>query len=307
MSPPFHFWTHLSPFHPLHCMVGPCRREHRVRMSGDKTFRHCGLAFMIWTAACVTPLPAQDLRVYTSVTELAQAPEQQRVISHSLTLFHAGRVYNYIDQVGEVVIFEPAHHRFIILGNDFTATEVPFSELNHFLETARKEAAQYIGELEARNNPDSDKLAAALRFQLNPEFLKSSHENAKRLSLQGSSLTYHVETAEAESPELVRQYLNYADWAARLNYVLHPHSAYPAGRLQLNAELRERGRLPTRVELTMHLQQTVRLRAAHQYDWKLQSVDRKHISHWERTLQSNRVRWMTFHEYQQHLVAQRPR
>lgn len=260
--------------------------------------------------------PAQDVRVYTSVTDLSQATEHSRSASHSLTLFHAGKVYSYMDAIGEVVIFEPDHHRFILLAKDYTATEVPFAQLNHFLDTAARQTRNTIQDLVVRDDETASRLAAALRFQLNPRFDVSYDSSNRRLTMRANPdegrpgtandstefIHYRVQTARLDSSETVRDYLEYADWAIRLNYVRTPQSAYPESRLKLNTILKEKQLLPTRVELTMHLEQPIRLRADHQYEWNLQSVDRQLISRWERTLHSDQVRWVNFHEYQQHLL-----
>lgn len=245
----------------------------------------------------------QDLRVYTSVVNVSHEGESPTILSSSLTLFHAGKVYDYMEEIGEVVIYEPSHHRFIILGKDFSATEVPFAELNHFLEAAQQESVKYIRELASKNSEENARLAATIRFQLQPDFQKNFLEESQTLQFRGSSMNYDVRTGAAPSPEVVNRYLDYADWAARLNYVLHPHSAFPAPRLSLNEALRKRKLLPVQVDRTTHLDGIERLRASHSFSFELQPVDKRHISHWERTLLSDQVRWLTFHEYQQQLLA----
>jgi len=247
---------------------------------------------------------AEDLRVYTSVYDISQSENEPKRISDSLTLFHAGKVYDYMEGVGEVVIFEPAHHRFIIL-RDFTATEVSFSELNHFLESAKVKAEEYIGELSVINDPNATKTAAAVRFQLAPQF--QTKFDAGLLTMQGGYMNYLVKSASAESDNALNQYLEYADWASRLNYVLHNRSAFPASRLKLNEELRKHRALPTRVELTMQQDRTYHLRADHKFEWKIQTLDKQLITHWERVLHSDQVAWVTFHQYQQKLIAQQER
>lgn len=259
------------------------------------------LSIMHW---CGQVTLAQDMRVYTSVTDLSRGPQSSGVLSTSLTLFHAGKVYDYMEEIGEVVIYEPGHHRFIILGKDFAATEVPFAELNHFLEAAQKESLKYIEELSTRPDTRSAKLAIAVRFQLQPEFLQSFDEQATTLRLQGGPMNYEVRVASAPTTQVVDRYLDYTDWAARLNYVLHPHSAFPAARLILNDALRKRKQLPVQVDRSLQVEGTEKLRAQHSFSWEFQSIDKKHISHWERMLQSDKVRWLTFHEYQQQVLTQ---
>jgi hypothetical protein len=250
---------------------------------------------------------AQDMRVYTTVTDISRGNGQNRIISHSLTLFHAGKVYDYMEEVGEVVIYEPIHHRFVILGKDYAATEVPFSELNHYLEIAETESRRYLDQLSPQGSADTGRSAELIRFQLDPQFQEELDPARNRLDLKGSCVNYSVTTAKIEQEQFVRQYLDYADWAARLNFVLHPNAAFPEARLTLNRSLREKQLLPTQVDLTLQLAEPVRLRADHSFHKEFQSVDRRHISHWEKMLRSNEARWMSFQEYQQQLIANRGR
>jgi len=250
-----------------------------------------------------TEAEAQDMRVYTSVTDISQSEDTSPVISSSLTLFHAGKVYDYMENVGEVVIFEPAQHRFIILGKNYTATEVPFTEIHQFLESAEAQAIDYIAELNSHESTGAVRTAAVVKFQLDPNFQESFEPESLKLSLRGGHLNYLVTGSKVEHPSAVENYLNYADWASRLNYVLHPHSAFPDARLMVNKSLREKKVLPVQVELSMQLDPPVKLRAEHSYAWKFQSIDRRHISHWEQTLRSDKVRWVSFREYQQQLLV----
>lgn len=264
-------------------------------------------AVSLFHLMAMTPtITAQTLRVSTSVTDISR-PETPQPLTYSLTLFHGGRVYDYMPDVGEVVIFEPIHNRFIILGRNYSATEVTFAEINQFLDAAQTEAVQYIDELSADSAPTSAAKAAAMRFQLSPDFQETFDASQKELRLSGTELQYIVETRSVENSNLVNRYLEYADWTKRLNFVLHRNSSLPASRLKLNESLRTRSLLPIAVELTMHLTPPVKFRAEHRFAEEFQSADRRLISQWERTLRSDQIRWMTFREYQQNLLVQTQR
>src|SRR5690606_5890737 len=98
-------------------------------------------------------------------------------------------------------------------------------------------------------------------------------------------------------------YLHYADWMARLNYVLHPHALYPEPRLKLNEVLRAHGKLPVEVELKSSIGLPIHLRAEHQIHWKLDATDRSLIHEWESLLKSSNTRQVTFQEYQRSLLV----
>lgn len=238
---------------------------------------------------------AQDMRVYTSVSILDDSGTSQP-LSHSLTLFRAGKVYDYMEEVGEVVILEPDQHRFVILGANYTVTEVPFTQVLQFLEKADGVAKQYVAELLAKPDDAAIRTANAVQFQLKPEF--EVKYQPQHLTLTGGLLSYEAETLSMESKELTRQFLEYADWTARLNYVLHPRTLLPASRLALNEELRKRGELPVTVTLTRNFDGVSKLQARHRLEWSLLPADKQSISQWENLIASDRVKRVSFHEYQ---------
>jgi hypothetical protein len=261
------------------------------------------LALLVSVACLLTTsrnAAGDDMRVYTTVNILNESGAP-KPLSHSLTLFHAGKVYDYMEEVGEVVILEPVRHRFVILGANYTATEVSFTQLLQFLEKTEGVAHKYIEELQASKRENSLRTAAAVRFQLEPRF-QVTHADS-RLKLTGQLISYDAETTKIESQALTRQFLDYADWTARLNYVLHPHTLLPACRLNLNQQLRDRDELPVTVTLTRNFDGVSRLQARHRFEWALQDADKQSISQWERTLSSDRVKWVSFHEYQEKLLV----
>ena len=149
----------------------------------------------------------------------------------------------------------------------------------------------------------SRKAAQAIRFQLAPTFEEKYDVQRKRLTLQSPFLRYDVEYAEPESPRIADEYLRYADWMARLNYVLHPRALFPEVRLVLDRSLRRLEAIPTAVELQAAVGGGVHLRAQHQIHWRLNAKDRSLIHRWETMLRSKQTRQVTFREYQRLLVA----
>ena len=271
----------------------------RATSSLGRSFAFLLLAF----TTTVSLLPAQDVRVYTVVSRVDQPGGSAKPVSHSLTLFHAGKVYDYVESLGEVVIFEPVHDRFIILGGNYTATEVTFTEINQILHSAETQSLKRVAELQGISDESEQRKAAAIRFQLAPEF-EMSVGQSNELRLVGEFLEYAVTTADVERPQIAEQYLTYADWTARLNYVLHPQSLFPAARLELNNALRAQQRLPVTVELNLPAAGGAQLRAEHQYSWELQSIDKRHISRWEQLIDSNKIEWLAFQEYRERAAAE---
>jgi hypothetical protein len=245
---------------------------------------------------------AQDLRVYTTVRNLTDRRPNPPVLAESLTLFHAGRVYDYMENVGEVVIFEPLESKFTILGPDYIGTTVTFAEIQQFLNKSRSEAERVLGE--TQSDPSSKRLAAALRAQFSPKFKEQLRADSVKLT--GESLIYEITTASAPKDTAWEMYLDYADWAARLNFVLHPKSLYPDPRLEVNSSLRKARRLPITVDLAGRLdEREMHLRAEHRYGWELQSIDRQFIDQWNTRRDAKDVKWVAIHEYQSLLVSRK--
>ena len=167
---------------------------------------------------------------------------------------------------------------------------------------AESKSAEYVLEISENTDPASGRVRSLLQFQLTPQFQEQA-TGRERLVLRGGVMDYDVQTAEAPDPQQVQQYLEYADWAARLNFVLHPGSSYPAPRLRLNDALRTMEVLPVSVELTSVAQESVKLQARHTFQWEFQSTDKSHIHKWTQLLESDDIRWVSFHEYQRRLLA----
>jgi hypothetical protein len=252
-------------------------------------------------------LPAQEFRVYSSVTDRMEGDKAKP--RTSLTIFHAGKVYDYIESAEETVIFEPAHSRFIVLSRRHDlATVITQDEVRRYLDLAKSHSRELIREWQREGSARREAIAA-LEFQLLPEFEIEVDADAKSLSLVSPQMRYDVKYESPPSPEILEAYLKAADWTAQLNAVLHPHALLPGPRLRLNDELRSRGVLPVEVELTIKGDPPVHLRAAHEWTWHLQaSFDRQFIDDRERELRRPDHKPIPFVEFQREtLTAQRKR
>jgi hypothetical protein len=249
---------------------------------------------------------AQEFRIYTRVYDAAaQADGQPAVIGRSLSLFHAGKVYDYVENgpESEVIIYEPAHDRFVVLNTSRNlATTVHFDEVRQKMQIARQVTEERIAELEQRRPPVAPETLAKLRFPLNPNFSEKLDAPAKRLTLSSPHLEYNVAFAKVEDREAVEFYLRYADWIAQLNYVLHPHALYPQPRLALNEHLRTAGYMPVEVRLDSRIGLPMSLRAEHEVVWQLDSRDRSDIHQWESLLRSDLTEHVPLQKYQQLLL-----
>ena len=255
--------------------------------------------------------PAQGLRISTHIYDISTSAGRPpaQMISSSLSLCHNGRVYDYVDAADEVVIFDPVERHFAILNDTRElSTRLTFDEIRHLLESRQPKAEQYINELMASGKKSASQIAESIRFQLNPKFSQTFDPMRGTLVLSSQSFAYRVETRKWSDSEQAERYLTYADWTARLNYILHPGSLFPEPRIALNEALRNlKDRMPISVELDLRPNEPLRLRAEHQLTQKLSDDDHQRIARWEESLNSGTVKVVAFRSYQQAVLVSKSR
>jgi hypothetical protein len=264
------------------------------------------LASLLLPASFSTTALGQGLRVSTHVYDVAaeEATGRQVAIAGSLSLFHHGKVYDYVDSADEVVILDLANRRFTILNTARQlATTLNFDEMRHLLDSREPATEQYIADLVRTNRPNAQRIAEFVRFQLRPEFSANYDDTTGNLSLTSPSWTYVVKTTEWKDPEIVEQYVDYADWMARLNHLLHPGALFPEPRIELNKSLRELKQLPLTVELDLRPTEQLRLRAEHRFTAGLREDDHRRVAKWEAALASESIKQLSFRRYQQTVLV----
>jgi hypothetical protein len=261
-----------------------------------------------WFALGAAPLAAQEFRVFTRVYDVTRPGNPDTPISHSTTLFHAGRVYDYVGPAGELIVLDHANRRVTLLDTvRRVRTDVDFDEVNRLLKLSRRETLDLVDGL--TREPGQAQPATVLRFYLDPKFDTVFDAERNELQLRSPHVVYRATCARLDEPARVEAYLRYADWAARLNHVLNPHAPYPAPRVALDEELRQRTLFP--LEVTLELRTDTgerRYRAVHQTHWELNSTDRRKIHHWT-TLLDDEVgtKRVTFLEYQRTVLTAKVR
>ena len=253
-------------------------------------FNHCGL------------LCAQEMRVRTTISRQEQNGSW-RPFAYSLTLFHAGKVYDFMEDVGEVVVYEPLNDRFVFLDGNYRVAELTITELNQFLRSSEAESEKYLANLRLDGSEGAKKEADTLSFFLNPKFDERFDAKEQLMRMNSEQLDYVVKTAASPNPEHAAKYLAYADWAARLNHILHPEALLPEPRLALNAAMRNRKRIPLTVDLRIRENEEVHLQAEHQFSWELQAMDKRHITVWESRMASKEAVRVSFRDYQRKLLT----
>lgn len=279
------------------------------KQSYARRIRNSVLAFVAMTATASQFANADDFSVYTRVYDMRAAATAKKTTSmapvariHSL--FHAGKAYDHLDSMGEVIVFEPVRRQFTLLNiKHRISTTVPFDEVQRRLALAEEETRNWIAKLKQSNNPKEKKAIAPLQFQLDPQFTSKFREKQNQLTLASSFIRYQATCSTTASPATTELYLEYADWMSRLNYVLHPSAVLPSSRLALNEELKSHQLIPTTVELKSDIQNPILLKAVHQFDWSLDETEQRQIAYWESMLQSSQITEVTFQEYQSRVLV----
>jgi hypothetical protein len=245
----------------------------------------------------------QDFHVETTVSIVGpQGPKERQ---RSITLFHAGRTYDFIPDVGELIIFDPAHGRFTLVSTKQRRTaDVHIDEINRMLGLARRAINDHLQGLQASANPDQNAIEQLL-FQFNPQFNKAIVQTAAgpQIELKSKFFDYEVLGAQAPTPGHAFIYLNYADWISRLNYVLMPGGILPEQRLVLNAALREATLIPVEVNFKIAGGESPTIRASHHIYWELNERDRELLRQWDGMLARNELKRVTFKDYQKALLT----
>ena len=219
------------------------------------------LKFVMLLSLCLaSSLQAGELRIETDV----YSGDAEEPISHTVTLFDSGTVYDFVDDTQQVAIFRlpTSTHpgQFILL--DLKAkrrTEVTTDKIEAL-----------IGKLTKWAKKQED---ALLKFSADPEFDETFEAGTGQLTLDNPLWNYTVATVPAEDEQTLGQYRQFMDWYTRLNVMMHS-SPPPGPRLALNSALEKHGVVPVEIHRTVD---SKGLRATHLFSWRLSREDRAQI------------------------------
>ena len=245
---------------------------------------------------------AQDFHVDTNVEAIT--PRETKQMSQSVTLFHAGKTYDFIQDMGELVVFDPAHDQFTLLNTQQRrATHVHIDEINRMEQMGRQALAAHVKTLRASGKPEAQELVDALLFQFHPQFQQKiiQTDRGPLIDLNSNYFHYQVLGATPPTPAHGTAYLNYADWIIRLNYVLNPGKTLPEQRIKLDAALRQAQLIP--VEVTFGDPNSLQVRARHRIYWDLSDRDRELIRQWDSFLMRSDLKQVSFQDYQRSVLA----
>jgi hypothetical protein len=237
--------------------------------------------FFATAAALVLTEPvlvsAQDFRVESRVFQ----EDEVEPVSRNLTLFRGGVVYDFIEETESLTVFDPARERFVLLdkGRRLKA-EIGFKEVDQVV-------ADVANQYRSQDDP-------FLQFLVDPALSSADSTDADPLILAGDWLSYRVQTQVPEFPEAADLYAGFSDGYARLNTVTNPGALPPFARMEVNAILRQKGRLPKSVMLEVKTPKSrggrqARLRSEHDFQWRLLATDKNRIEEAGRLLVNART------------------
>ncbi len=272
--------------------------------------RCCCLSLLVLLCGAVAG--AQEFRVVTTIHNMTEGQSRgRRELGRNLTIFHAGEAYDVVDEVNEITIYQPARRQFTIFNiRRMLATTISFERIHEIQTHMDRQTQDWILYLLNKGDDRSLQEARTLQFQLAPEFEEQFDEKQKVLTMKSDEYSYTVQSdaVAAKKPRLVSGYIEYTNWMAQLNPLMHPEAMFPGPRLKVNKVLQSRGLLPVKVSRIRNIAGQPHLQARHEFKWKLTRRDQRSIRAWKQHLQSDEMKWVEFADFQEKVappIAQR--
>ncbi|MGW8255848.1 MAG: hypothetical protein ACWGMZ_00025 [Thermoguttaceae bacterium] len=231
------------------------------------------LFFSVWIVIAMCRVaPGADFRV----ENLVFSGDQKKPSSRSLTLFHQGFVYDFLQDPPETTVLDKSAARFVILDNArHVRTEATLAFVDSYVQKMKKRAAGL-----------NDRL---INFFAEPVFLESFNSAEKELRLKSPLVKYRVIVTMPETRDIAAEYREFSDQSARLNAILVPGSRPPFARLKLNDALARYNAIPLKVVLTIASEKdphhtTYEIRSEHRLSLQLSPADLRRIESAEKAM-----------------------
>lgn len=247
----------------------------------------CSLAITLAGSATAA---AQDFRVDTEIF----ADKEKEPFVETLTLFADGRVYDFLlTEPKEITIFDPQRGTFTLLAPNLKLkTVITTQEVLECCLALNTHAAQSGNSLFA--------FAAQPEFAVTEEAVPSNGETLSQVTLTAHPITYAAVGKKPTQADAARAFRQFADGFARLN-AIRPGNLPPEPRLKLNAELADRGLLPTEITRIITpsnpLTKLLEHRSRHLVNWTLSRTDRGRIEQAGGYLTASDFRTVDFGDY----------
>ena len=227
--------------------------------------------FLSSTALACEAAPAADFRVENSVFIEGQSQPQ----SQGVTIFHQGLVYDFLNDPAEVIVFDPAHRRFILLDTGRRVrSEISADDVQAVVNRVKQRLA-------GQPNPTS-------RWLVDPSFEESFDRENSELTLKGDPVTYRARL-QATDAAMAAQYHEFSDCYTQLNLALNPSSRPPFPRMLLNEAIERRQGIAKEVHLVAALapgDPPLKVVSRHQLAAALGATDRNRVAEVRRYAES---------------------
>ena len=161
------------------------------------------------TALVTEAAPAADFRVDNAVYVEGQSQPQ----SQGVTIFHQGLVYDFLNEPAEVIVFDKAHRRFILLDvSRRVRSEISIDEVQAFVNRVKQR-------LSGHPNPN-------VKWLADPSFEESFDRENSELTLKSPSITYRAQV-QTTDPTVAAQYHEFSDWYASSTWCSTRHRGRP--------------------------------------------------------------------------------
>lgn len=225
------------------------------------TFAHrCFVACLL--ALVATTVHAEDFAVENSVLE------GKRKLGGSQTIFLDGKVYDFLADSSEAVVFDLSAGRVVLCDSSRRLrTELTTQELADFAMRLRDRALAGGSDF--------------VKFAAQPTFAQKLDPETNEIVLSSDLLTYRAAATAPKNADVFRSYQAFIHWQTQLNAIVNPGAPPPQARLMLNDALAARQLLPERI--TMHRTSTLpgtgkTLRAEHDYQWRVSEEQRRRVA-----------------------------
>jgi hypothetical protein len=235
-------------------------------------------ALMTCLVLCLgSTLCADEFRLHSKV----YLGKDEEPAYENVTLFRDGLVYDLLSDPDEVVVFDTAKKRFVILSPPRRVRAEISLEM---IETS----IQYIRQNLARKLPSENPQDSLIGFVLNPKYEIQAAEGSDAVEFIGRWMSYRLKTTPARTPTAAAQYAEFLSGYTKLSAM---KKAPLLARGPINAWLASKGRIPVEIEVTqfrrgplggMKPQSTDR--SEHVLTWQLPTQDRQKIEQIERWL-----------------------
>ncbi|MGA2255927.1 MAG: hypothetical protein ABSG53_14875 [Thermoguttaceae bacterium] len=225
---------------------------------------------------------AADFRVENAVFSEGQSQPQ----SQGVTIFHEGVVFDFLNEPAEVIVFDKAHRRFILLDiGRKVRSEISIDDVQGFVNRVKQRLS---------GHPSSSS-----KWLADPSFEESFDRGNAEVTLKSPLITYQAQV-QATAPEVATQYHEFSDWYAQFNFALNSQSRPPFPRMMLNDAIERCQGIAKEVHLSAASSPKdapVKITSRHQLSTKLDSADMKRVAETREHLRS--FRSISFREYRQ--------